>query len=93
MGHIHSKVIDEANEDLETLCGFLRREGVEVLRPKREPTKFYNYCPRDCIFIHDEVALATPMPLQSRKDNWKSIKHHIKNLSHVECTYDESTIQ
>ena len=90
-GAYPQQVIEEANEDLETLCEFLRGEGVEVLRPKREPTKFYNYCPRDCIFIHDDLALATPMPLQARKDNWRSIEHHIKvkTAFYAKCTYDD----
>ena len=54
------QVMDEANEDLEIFCNFLRGEGVEVLRPKREPTDYYNYCPRDSVFLYADLAVATP---------------------------------
>lgn len=72
-GPYPQQVIDEANEDLETFSNFLMGEGVEVLRPKREPTGYYNYCPRDVIFTHKGTNIATPMPLRSRSDNWKPL--------------------
>lgn len=83
------QVIDEANEDLDTFCNFLQGEGVEVLRPKREPTKYYNYCPRDCVFVHGELSLATPQPLRARRGNWRSFAHHIPNTTEVPCSYHE----
>ena len=52
VGPYPQQVIDEANQDLESFCDFLRGESVEVLRPKREPTSYYNYCPRDSVFVH-----------------------------------------
>jgi len=92
------RVIEEANEDLEVLCDFLRGEGVEVLRPKREPTEYYNYCPRDSVFIHGDLSIATPQPLRSRRGNWRSFKHHIPNTVEIPCSYhdglyDESCIK
>lgn len=81
-------VIQEANEDLEGLVSVLQQQGVEVVRPERKPTDYYNFCPRDCIFIHKELSLATPMPLRSRKYNWKAFAHHIDNLIHVPCSCD-----
>ena len=83
------QVIDEANEDLETFCSFLRNEGVEVLRPKRELTKYYNYCPRDCVFLHGDLALATPQPLRARRGNWRSFRHHLTNPIEMPCSYHE----
>ena len=73
VGPYPQKVIDESNEDLETFANFLKDEGVEVLRPERSPVKYYNYCPRDVIFTHKGINIATPMPLRSRSDNWKSL--------------------
>lgn len=88
-GPYPQQVIDEANEDLDTFCNFLRGENVEVLRPKCEPTKYYNYCPRDSVFVHGELSLATPQPLRARRGNWRSFAHHIPDTIEVPCSYHE----
>ena len=88
-GPYPQQVIDEANEDLETFCDFLRGESVEVLRPNREPTEYYNYCPRDSVFIHNDLVVATPQPLRSRAGNWRSFKHHLKNVVEMPCSYHD----
>jgi len=86
-GSYPQQVIDEANEDLEIFVDFLKGEGVEVLRPNREETDYYNFCPRDCVFLHGDNALATPMPLRSRLGNWRSFKHHLKDVKEIPCNY------
>jgi N-dimethylarginine dimethylaminohydrolase len=70
------QVIDEANEDLEGLCEFLRGEDVTVVRPNSNDPEYYNYCPRDTVLVHDDMILATPMALSSRRDEWRASKHH-----------------
>lgn len=70
------QVIDEANEDLEKLCEFLREEDIEVFRPLNNEPKYYNYCPRDTVLVHDDIILATPMALSSRRDEWRANKKH-----------------
>ncbi len=87
-GPYPQQVIDEANEDLEVFCDFLRSERVEVVRPKREPTKYYNYCPRDSVIVHGDIAIATPQPLRSRIGNWRSFSHHV-NAAEVPCSYHD----
>lgn len=72
VGPYPKQVIEEANEDLEIFVDFLKKEKIEVLRPERTTTSYYNFCPRDVIFSHKDLSLATPMPLTSRKNNWKS---------------------
>jgi scyllo-inosamine-4-phosphate amidinotransferase 1 len=63
--HIPDWVIDQANEDLESLCDILRQAGVRVHRPHE--TDFtstggmYNYCPRDRVIIADDVAVDVNM--------------------------------
>lgn len=89
IGIYPQQVIDEANEDLELLVKFLESLGIEVLRPHRELTPYYNFCPRDCVFIHGEKAFATPMPLRARKYNFGSIAHHFKNLIPLSCSHDD----
>lgn len=87
VGPYPDQVIEEANEDLEILVDFLKSQDVEVVRPKREKTDYYNYCPRDCVFVHGEVALATPMPLRSRLGNWRSYSHHLTDVVEMPCCY------
>jgi N-dimethylarginine dimethylaminohydrolase len=68
------QVIDEANEDLEIFVDFLKSLNIEVVRPDRtQDVEYYNYCPRDTLFVHGKKRLATPMALESRKDEWKHL--------------------
>lgn len=76
-------VIREANEDLDRLTDELIKLGVEVVRPMNRPTDYYNYCPRDIATIIDTRSIVTPMSLQSRKDDYKNIEHHLKNIYYV----------
>jgi len=82
-------VIQEANEDLEGLVSVLQEQGVEVVRPDREYTDYYNFCPRDCIFTHRGLSLATPMPLSSRKYNWKAFAQHFDSVLHIPCSFED----
>ena len=75
-------VVDEANEDLEGFTTFLKNEGVEVIRPQTtSPVHYYDYCPRDIVFVHGQNAIATPMPLKAREFNFSNIKHAFDNLT------------
>lgn len=71
-----TQVITEANEDLEILCDFLKKEGVNVLRPNSNDPEYYNFCPRDNVLVHDELILATPMALNFRRDEWCASKEY-----------------
>jgi len=81
VGPYPQTVIDEANEDLEIFCNFLRGEGVEVLRPTDEiQTGYYDYCPRDLVFVHGKEAIATPMAITARHRDYLNIVKHFKSL-------------
>lgn len=73
-GPYPQQIIEETNEDLETLVSFLHTENCSVLRtdPVWKP-KFYNLCPRDNVFVYDNIALAAPMPVQCRRQEWMSV--------------------
>ncbi len=72
-GDYPKQVIDEANEDLEILSNFLKGEGVEVFRPNIEVVPdYYNYCPRDTILTYEDCAIATPMSLMKRRNEWRA---------------------
>jgi len=91
------QVIDEANEDLEVFVDFLLSEKVEVVRPQRTSTDYYNFCPRDVVFTHKDLTIATPMPLMCRKDAWKPLIDHLGTTLIVPCRhqdelYDENCV-
>jgi len=80
-GPYPDQVIQEANQDLETFATFLKGEGVEVLRPSDTfTTEYYDYCPRDVVFVHGETAIATPMPIHARSKNYLNIVSHFPKL-------------
>jgi glycine amidinotransferase len=89
VGLYPQQVIDEANEDLTVFVSFLMGEGVEVVRPKRTPTEYYNFCPRDVIFTHKDLTVATPMPLKCRKDAWKPLLDPLGTTIIVPCKHKE----
>lgn len=89
VGQYPQQVIDEANEDLETFVNFLKGEGVEVVRPHRDKTEYYNFCPRDVCFVHGNIEISAPMPLKARQYNFKSIEHHFDNLIKLSCNYSD----
>lgn len=83
-GPYPQQVIDEANEDLETFVAFLHREGCSVYRsdPVWKP-KFTNYCPRDNMFVYENLALVPPMPVQCRREDYFSIMGLVSNETEV----------
>ena len=65
MGPVPQWIIDQTNEDLQTLADTLTALGVEVVRPT--PLNFqthdglYNYCPRDRLLIAGSTVIDTAM--------------------------------
>ena len=64
-GPVPQWIIDEANQDLQTLADTLTAHGVEVVRP--DPLNFqvhdglYNYCPRDRLIVHGSTIINPAM--------------------------------
>jgi glycine amidinotransferase/scyllo-inosamine-4-phosphate amidinotransferase 1 len=64
-GPVPQWIIDETNQDLQTLADTLTAHGVEVLRPT--PLNFqvhdglYNYCPRDRLIVHGSTIINPAM--------------------------------
>jgi len=73
-GKYPQQVINEANEDLNTLTNFLTSQGITVYRPDNIKPNYYNYCPRDTVLVHDDVILATPNPLRAREFEYKALE-------------------
>ena len=85
-GTFSQTIIDEANEDLENLANVYKQFGAEVVRPAFNSSvrNFqYLYCPRDFVTkIHNKV-IASPMSVNGRKDEIKSLG--------IKVDYDLST--
>lgn len=90
IGNYPTQVIDESTEDLETFVKFLQSQNILVVRPENNNPKYYNYCPRDSVFIHGDLTLAAPMPIKARYDEWKSFEKHLNNPLIVNCSYNEN---
>jgi N-dimethylarginine dimethylaminohydrolase len=73
-------VVDEANEDLTTFVNFLEKEGVDVVRPDITDCNYYNYCPRDSVIVYKDKAIATPMPLRARRNEYQAYERHLENI-------------
>ena len=64
-GPVPQRIIEEANQDLDTLATTLMSLGVEVVRP--DPLNFqahdgmYNYCPRDRLLVYGNTIVDTAM--------------------------------
>ena len=93
VGSYPTQVITEMNQDLQILDKFLSDEGVEVVRPAWEPypvSQYYQVCPRDSVFIHGDVALATPMPIRARKNDYFGMRNLIPSLTVISPEFDDS---
>jgi len=64
-GPVPQWIIDESNQDLQTLADTLTAHGVKVVRPT--PLNFqvhdglYNYCPRDRLIVHGSTIINPAM--------------------------------
>ena len=74
---------------LDIFVSFLQSQNIEVFRPEKNNPKYYNYCPRDSVLVHGNMNIATPMPIESRKNEWVSFEKHLENIISLECSYDE----
>lgn len=70
-GAYSQTIIDEANEDLESLAKIYKDFGTEVSRPEPAEVNHYLYCPRDNILTIGEKIIASPMSMNCRKDEYK----------------------
>lgn len=64
-GPVPEWIIDEANQDLDTLANTLGNLGVEVSRPEslnfQAHDGMYNYCPRDRLIVHGGTVIDPAM--------------------------------
>ena len=59
---------------------FLKGENVEVFRPESNNPEYYNYCPRDSVFVYGNAAFATPMAVRCRQKEYQAFANFLSNL-------------
>ena len=80
-------VIDQANEDLESLCRVFTDAGVSVYRPLVPNTEaehgaagwhsdgYYAFCPRDGLLVVGDTVIESPMVLRARYTDAFAYRH------------------
>ena len=53
---------------------------MDVVRPDITDCNYYNYCPRDSVIIYKDKAIATPMPLKARRNEYQAYERHLENV-------------
>lgn len=88
-GPVPQWLIDEANEDLYSLCDILESHNVKVHRPSwmdfQALDGMYNYCPRDRLLIAGETIVDPSMMYPCRDMEWKTLAkviagNHVKYM-------------
>lgn len=79
-GPVPAWIVDEANQELDTLCETLLRLGVTVYRPQAMDfvarQGMYNYCPRDRLLVWKDTVVDCAMMYPCRDqeiENYKTI--------------------
>jgi len=86
IGPYPNQVIEEANEDLDNFCDFLKKQGIKVHRPVQEKIpEYYNYCPRDNVLVLKDKVIECPITIRSRKNESKCLRpifHKLGIMTH-----------
>ena len=95
IGPYAQTIIDEANEDLESLANIYKDFGAKVVRPKVGKVDHYLYCPRDNILTVDDKIIASPMSMNCRKEEHKfmcEVTHDLTGTQFDENDYEDQCI-
>jgi N-dimethylarginine dimethylaminohydrolase len=95
-GPVPQRIIDETNEDLDTLAATLTSMGVEVVRP--DPLNFqthdgmYNYCPRDRLLIHGDTVIDPAMMYPCRDMELQCYHEYIKDAKIISMPRNQGMV-
>lgn len=96
-GPYPQQILEETAEDLENFAAQLRNLGIQVVRPKPIDTTriyhtkhwavdgYYTYCPRDTILTIGNKAIAAPMVMRHRQNEYQAYRHLFSSESWVEA--------
>lgn len=86
-GPVPQHIIDETNEDLETLVDIFKQANVEVYRPHEvdfvATHGMYNYCPRDRLIIAGDRVIDPTMMYPCREQEIEALDFVCKGASKV----------
>jgi N-dimethylarginine dimethylaminohydrolase len=86
-GPVPQHIIDETNEDLQSLVDTLKLLGVRVSRPDplnfQQLDGFYNYCPRDRLLVYGSTVVDTAMMYPCRDQEINAYIDIISQASEV----------
>ena len=92
-GPVPQWIIDEANEDLDSLAAILVEQGVKVNRPTDMNFQMmggmYNYCPRDRFLIAGDKILDPPMMYPCRNMEVLCYKEMTEGNTVIEMPHDQ----
>ena len=95
-GPVPQHIIDESNEDLQTLADTLTNLGVEVVRPKsmnfQAHDGLYNYCPRDRFLIFGETVIDPPMMYPCRDMEGQCYHEFFKDANLIKMPRDQGLV-
>ena len=95
-GPVPQWIIDESNEDLNTLADTLTALGVEVVRPTdlnfQALGGMYNYCPRDRLLVYGKVVVDVPMMYPCRDLEIIALQSAIKDATVVKMPRDRGIV-
>lgn len=95
-GPVPQRIIEEANEDLDTLATTLMSLGVEVVRP--DPLNFqthdglYNYCPRDRLLVLGDTVIDTAMMYPCRDMELQCYHSILKDARVIHMPRDQGLV-
>jgi glycine amidinotransferase/scyllo-inosamine-4-phosphate amidinotransferase 1 len=95
-GPVPQRIIDEANEDLDSLATTLMSLGVEVVRP--DPLNFqshdglYNYCPRDRLLVLGDTVIDPAMMYPCRDMELQCYHDILKDANVVHMPRDQGLV-
>jgi len=85
-GPVPQRIIDEANEDLDSLANTLKDLGVEVVRPDtlnfQVHDGMYNYCPRDRLLVYGDTIVNPAMMYPCRDMELQSYHDVVDEATH-----------
>lgn len=102
-GKLPEFVIDETNEDLDSLIRVLREFNVEIQRPQKYDFSqihntehwasdgYMNYCPRDVLLVIGDTVIETPMSMRSRINESQHYQH-LRSLGGKWITADKPNL-
>jgi N-dimethylarginine dimethylaminohydrolase len=95
-GPVPQRIIDEANEDLDSLATTLMSLGVDVVRPDtlnfQAHDGMYNYCPRDRLLVYGDTVVDPAMMYPCRDMEIQCYHEFIKDANVISMPRNEGMV-